>query len=449
VTPAKVGRLQRILVSGLFEPSGEDVDVRLQSDAPTVLTGANGTGKSTLLRLINSAATGDMSALAGAPLQGFRLEFDANPTLIFARDLDADAFSLSWGEYGATFARPDDDTLRLPSWAAGLLEDFEGPTLHMEERLERAGVLAGVSALERRQVIQAVRHGEYLVTSYKTPDWYEEFRATFPVLFVTDQRLVVDDAGTSRHAPRRLDSRRSSRLAVEAASADIAGRMRMVDSQYARVSQIQDRRFVRTVIAAMNRQLNLSKEATQRLVDEVAERREALREVGLLEPEEQAQPEFGLEALENPQVRPVIATFLEATKNKLAVFDELAAKLTAFKRLLDERFYPKGLDLSRRQGLRFTLPSSQVISSSQLSSGEQQMLVLAYEILFRAEPGTLVLIDEPEISLHVRWQATLIEHLLDMGKASHLQFLLATHSPVLIGNHRELEHPLDDDDYED
>ena len=46
------------------------------------------------------------------------------------------------------------------------------------------------------------------------------------------------------------------------------------------------------------------------------------------------------------------------------------------------------------------LDSGQVIRPSQLSSGEQQLLALAYELLFGSEPETAVLLDEPELSLH-------------------------------------------------
>lgn len=85
-----------------------------------------------------------------------------------------------------------------------------------------------------------------------------------------------------------------------------------------------------------------------------------------------------------------------------------------------------------RSGLRFKLPDEgDPIKESQLSSGEQQLLVLAYEILFRAHEGTLVIIDEPEISLHVMWQDTLVKDLVTMGEPAKLQFLMATHSPVI------------------
>ena len=71
------------------------------------------------------------------------------------------------------------------------------------------------------------------------------------------------------------------------------------------------------------------------------------------------------------------------------------------------------------------------------------MLVLAYQVMFLASPGTLVLIDEPEISLHVMWQDRLVDQLTEMSRARDLTFVLATHSPSLIGARETLKRSLD------
>ena len=84
-----------------------------------------------------------------------------------------------------------------------------------------------------------------------------------------------------------------------------------------------------------------------------------------------------------------------------------------------------------------------LLRPAQLSSGEQQLVVLAYEIIFRTERETLVIIDEPEISLHIMWQDSLISDLQRIGKPSQLQFLMATHSPAILAANPELERPLD------
>ncbi len=72
------------------------------------------------------------------------------------------------------------------------------------------------------------------------------------------------------------------------------------------------------------------------------------------------------------------------------------------------------------------------------------MLVLAYQVLFLSllHP-ILVLIDEPEISLHVLWQDRLVDQLTEMAVARDQTFILATHSPTLIGAREDLMRSLD------
>lgn len=75
------------------------------------------------------------------------------------------------------------------------------------------------------------------------------------------------------------------------------------------------------------------------------------------------------------------------------------------------------------------------ITSDEMSSGEFAMLSTVLSISAAADnPHTLVLLDEPELSLHPNWQMTLIDN-LDMAlakQACHL--LIATHSHMLVSD---------------
>ena len=439
---SQTGRLRAITVRGLFGASDDqELRITLEAAAPTVITGANGSGKSTILRLVNAASAGDVDSLANAPLSYFRLDFNDLEPFSLRRQGDV-AFSLGWGSHGSEFMRAT-AVKNVPAWALDALNDSES-AFSPEERLERAAMYAGVPVGERQEVIAFLRESDFLLESYQTPVWHEMFSELFPVLYVTDQRLVVEKQERRATNSRRFrEQRRPSRLAVEAASTDIASQMRQLDGPYARASLMGDRQFPRQLISTMNQSQPVAFDDLQQLIDTVDNRRARLREVGLLEADDVYLPELTPQDLQSEQVKPVISLFLETALKKLDVFTELEAKLSSFKAFLDERFAPKSATLSR-QGLRFILPTGEAIRPSQLSSGEQQMLVLGYEILFRAQPRTLVLVDEPEISLHVKWQATLVDRLKEMGRASDLQFLLATHSPVLLGSHPELERPLDE-----
>ncbi len=67
-------------------------------------------------------------------------------------------------------------------------------------------------------------------------------------------------------------------------------------------------------------------------------------------------------------------------------------------------------------------------SLADLSSGEKQIVLLLIEILRRIVPGSIILIDEPEISLHQAWQRGLMAALEKLIEQYDAQIILATHS---------------------
>ena len=57
---------------------------------------------------------------------------------------------------------------------------------------------------------------------------------------------------------------------------------------------------------------------------------------------------------------------------------------------------------------------------------------------FRIPDNSLILIDEPELSLHVAWQAQFLKDLETMATLSNFHAILATHSPEIIGDRWDL-----------
>lgn len=68
------------------------------------------------------------------------------------------------------------------------------------------------------------------------------------------------------------------------------------------------------------------------------------------------------------------------------------------------------------------------------SSGQQRILAI-FSALSEMKAGSTIMIDEPELSLHINWQEIFISTLTT--SLPHLQFILATHSPHVIVNHTE------------
>lgn len=67
----------------------------------------------------------------------------------------------------------------------------------------------------------------------------------------------------------------------------------------------------------------------------------------------------------------------------------------------------------------------------ELSSGEKQLLLILLTVLCQDEKPAILLMDEPETSLHLRWQYELVEIIRTLN--SNCQVIIATHSPSIYG----------------
>ena len=139
-----------------------------------------------------------------------------------------------------------------------------------------------------------------------------------------------------------------------------------------------------------------------------------------------------------------LLVYLNDLENKLSVFDNLLEKLELFTGILNERrFTYKTIQIDRDKGFYFKTSNGKELDLIQLSSGEQHEVVILYELIFNAKPNTLVLIDEPEISLHVTWQKEFLNDLLKIIKIQNIQVLIATHSPSIINDRWDLVYNLE------
>lgn len=113
------------------------------------------------------------------------------------------------------------------------------------------------------------------------------------------------------------------------------------------------------------------------------------------------------------------------------------ARLDALSLIIENyEFANKHLELSPYFGFRFRVndENGTFLSFDQLSSGEQHIMLMNYDILFDVVDETLVLIDEPELSFHIEWQGQFMFNLKEMVAArKDLQFIICTHAPEMFG----------------
>lgn len=109
-------------------------------------------------------------------------------------------------------------------------------------------------------------------------------------------------------------------------------------------------------------------------------------------------------------------------------------RLSFFKQTIDSLvFSNKKLELQSAYGFRFvaTDTNKTIITLDKLSSGEKHLLIQLCELLFMTKTGALVLIDEPELSLHMAWQYQYLSVIEGIASLCGYQFIIATHSPQI------------------
>ncbi|WP_405473077.1 AAA family ATPase [Streptomyces canus] len=140
-----------------------------------------------------------------------------------------------------------------------------------------------------------------------------------------------------------------------------------------------------------------------------------------------------------PVADAVMQPFLEAQEARL---DALSGVVRLLATLTEEvnRFFAssgKAARYTTQAGLRVISEDSQVLPPESLSSGERQILLLLLNTVLARQSTPLFLIDEPELSLNVKWQRQLMNALLSLTEGTPVQFIVATHSIEVITGHRD------------
>ena len=116
-------------------------------------------------------------------------------------------------------------------------------------------------------------------------------------------------------------------------------------------------------------------------------------------------------------------TSFEAYREIQALIDTIFANFH-----LQVRF--KGIDADKH--LVFINPNNEEFGVEGLSDGEKQLLAKVLPLFFADMKGRVVLMDEPESSLHPSWQSYLLPVLRRCVESQDCQFILTTHSPQII-----------------
>ena len=442
-------RISEFVVQGLFDR----FDHRLPfnpNEHITIITSPNGYGKTMILRIINATFNLPIRSLERTPFNHLEIAFEDGSKLLADRVLVGRKSQMGPSRY----------ELRLtyspltgePNYFTPAEEISEGdinfpvhviddiiPTLRQIGPSEWLQLNTG-ETLDLTNVL--MEYGDRLPGEFQlpnaTPEWLKDLRNSIPVRLVGTERLThaaVYDLGAARmHQGWPRGPRAATDRTVRHYSDQLAEKVRSKLAEYATLSQSLDRTFPTRVVEEPNSPA-LSMDELRMKLSQVEDKRSSIVEAGLLVQEDESRlPD--IDALDESR-RGVLAVYARDAMEKLNVFNDLHAKVNTFKRIANERFLYKQVSVSPG-GLKVEVEGGSEIDLEMLSSGEQHELVLLYDLLFGTAENSLIMIDEPELSLHVAWQDEILSDLDEMAALSGFHALLATHSPQVIGGRWDL-----------
>ena len=441
-------KIAKISVHGLYGRFDHEL-VFDPDERVTIMIGPNGFGKTMILRILNAIFNLRMRSLERMPFRVVKVFFKDQSCLEVHRDT---APATGRGRRDQSSLRVEHTTFlgERQFYVPGerlRREDLPFPTNSIEDWIPDIDQIGPGEWVNRRtgdildldDVVS--EFGELLpvqISSPDIPDWLDSIKRAISVRFIGTERLIEPPTISNWEIRHRRSSYRSlPKRTVTRYSERLGEMVQQKLAEYATLSQSLDRTFPgRLVEGTVTPELSV--QDLQAKLQEVEAKRARVAEAGFLGEEIDA---FTLPIITqiDQSKQGVLAVYASDALTKLGVFDDLYARVDTLKRIANSRLLYKQISVSS-EGLRVTEvgEGASDLQLEMLSSGEQHELVLLYDLLFETAPNSLILIDEPELSLHVAWQEKILGDLQTMAGLSDFRVLLATHSPEIIGDRWDL-----------
>jgi len=410
--------LEEIIIKGLFNQF--DYHIKLKSNDITILTGPNGYGKTTILKIIYAIATKNLSIFFKLNFKEIFLKFKNDSIKILKNSKDTISIK-SNNDKAIELKNNEIIPKEMKRWLENTYYRQIDENLWIDRRTEIAYPTENLIDL----YIENFPEKNIKYSHKSLPDLMD-------VYLIREQRLLRKKTYNRNNNSFFINDESNLNFTntIEEYAKELSRNLKDSLAKASKIGQELDSTFPQRLFEE-------NETITECIFNErfnaIKEKQNALSTYGL-----SASLKDNHTSFKNENAKPLLV-YLNDTEKKLAVFDELYEKLNLFSDILNERrFAFKKMEISPENGLKFVSEHNEPLALTDLSSGEQQEIVLLYELLFRVKPNTLVMIDEPEISLHVAWQKDFLNDLMKIIKLQKITVITATHSPQIINNNWDL-----------
>jgi len=431
-------KLLDLKIDKLFDIFNHEINYN-QDERITIITAPNGYGKTMTLKIIYNLFNRRFNFFTRLVFEKIVFTFDNKNSIEIIKEVNSDSTLI---KFILKENNKDIDSFEYPSKELVSQLRRGMPSRQIEEYMPN--FIERTSPNEwRNKLTDEVLSFEEAIYQYNDyipehimkrfdidiPEKFISIINELEVYFIQEQRLILREPISDKFRREVVITD-----TIEKYSQELSQKMKKTIGEYAQVTQSLDSSFPKRLF--QGKTLDIDAEVLRNKLQSLQEERKKTSEYGLLKLDEDT---FFQEDEINDSDTRVLSLYIADSKEKLAVFSSLVNKIELFTKILNERrFNFKSIEIDKEKGFVFKSQNGSILELTELSSGEQHEVVLLFELLFKATENSLVLIDEPEISLHVVWQKAFLNDIKEIINLKNIDIVIATHSPYIIHDRWDL-----------
>lgn len=424
-----MNRIDSVEITGFW--GARNLCIPFHSDV-SFLIGVNGSGKTTVINMIAAALTVDFAALDRLVFNTIKIDLSEvggrkKPTIIVEKVPNEDSPYQS-----ITYKIKEKASDKFKEYS---LDEFE------EERLLRRGMHSHRMQVYMRQMNRGI---------------FARIESLVNVSWLSIHRAELSDRGSDERNHESLVDRKLDQLNMSL--------MKYFSSLSKKVTdEIEDfqKSIILSLLTEQNEKSILTSVQSFDLETEKSSLIEIFNKLGIKQSKASTKIEKHFSSVKNARdklvekdqtlllsdLMPILSSFrihrvVQEWNVLLDKQKEVMVPQDTFIDVLNGLFQKKKLSVNDNNEIFVTTESGRQFPVKQLSSGEKQLFIILGEALLQKNAAWVYIADEPELSLHVSWQETLIENLRMINPMA--QIICATHSPDVVSVFEEKVFNMED-----